>query len=113
MSTLTINNVEIEPILISCLQKRISVHLNNKVIKKGKLILYKKVHYFIQLSLMSDKNIKENFDIPIPFNVENYIEEGILYFDYRVRSLPTQFLPKIPEKVSSAFFDKIIEIKID
>jgi hypothetical protein len=113
MNTLTINNVEIEPILISCLQKRLSIHLNNKVIKKGKLILYKKIHYFIQFSLMSDKNIKENFDIPIPFNVENYSEEGILYFDYRLGSLPTRFLPKIPEKITSVFFDKIIEIKVD
>lgn len=112
MSTLTINNIAIEPLLMSCLQKHVSVHLNNKTIKKGKLLLYRKVHYFIQLALLSDKNNRENFDIPIPFNVENYIDEGILYFDYRLSSLPTKELPRIPEKNTSTYLDKIIEIRI-
>ena len=112
MSTITINHVKLEPILMQCLQKNVSIHMNNKVLKKGRLLLYRKTHYFIQLALLSDKQTKENFDIPIPFNVENYIDEGILYFDYRINSLHAQELPKIPEKGTSVYLNKILEIHI-
>jgi len=113
MSALTINNIKIDSILRLCLQKNISIHMNNKLLKKGRLLLYKKAHYFIQLALLSDKNNKENFDIPIPFDVENYEDEGVLYFDYRISSLHTQELPKIPEKNTSVYLNKILEIKIN
>ena len=61
---------------------------------------------------MSEKGIRENFDLPIPFKVENYQEEGLLYFDYRLKSLEVESLPIIPEKIHSAYFDKILEIQI-
>ena len=61
---------------------------------------------------MSEKGTQENFDVPFPFKVENYSEEGLLYFDYRLKSLEVESLPRMPEKVSSAYFDKILEIQV-
>jgi len=110
-STIHFDQVPGEPFLVSCLQKNLTFSINNKTIKQGKLILFRRVHYFIQIALMSDKNQRENFEIPIPFKVENYFDDGLLYFDYRLKSLQVEELPKIPAKVSSIYFNKILEIQ--
>lgn len=101
-----------EQFLVHCLQKNISFSVNNKVIKRGKLLLFRRFHYFIQIALLTERGTRENFDIPIPFNIEDYLEEGLLYFDYRVKSLEVENLPFITEKVSSIYFDKILEIQV-
>ncbi len=101
-----------ESFLLDCLQKQVIFSIGDKTIKKGRLLLFRRVHYFIQISLLTDKNIRENFEVPIPFKVENYKEDGLLYFDYRVSSLNVQSLPKIPEKVSSSYFNRILEMSV-
>ena len=99
-----------EDFLLSCLQKPISFSINNKVLKKGRLLLFRRAHYFIQVTLQTEKSIRENIEIPIPFKVENYEEDGLMYFDYRLGSLNVSFIPKLPEKVPSVYFNKILEI---
>ena len=114
MSAITaihLDQVPGEPFFVSCLQKNMNFSINNKVIKKGKLLLFRRVHYYIQIALMTDKNVRENFEIPIPFKVEDYSEEGLLYFDYRLDSLQVESLPIIPDKVSSIYFNRILEIQ--
>lgn len=101
-----------ERFLVPCLQKNLSFSINNKSIKRGKLILFKRFHYFIQFSLISDKGFKETFDVPIPFKIEDYGDEGLIYFDYRLSSLEVDSLPLISDKVSSIYFDKILEIQL-
>jgi hypothetical protein len=98
--------------LMSCLQKPIKFSINNKIIKQGKLLLFRKTHYYIQISLYTAKATRENFEIPFPFKWENYQKEGLLYFDYRITSLGVDNLPPIVKKVSSSYFDKILEIQI-
>jgi hypothetical protein len=109
---ITFDEVPGESFLLSCLQKQVSFSIGDKIIKKGRLLLFRRVHYFIQISLLSDKKARENFEIPIPFKVENYKEDGLLYFDYRLNSLGVKNLPKIPEKVSSTYFNKILELSV-
>jgi hypothetical protein len=111
-SSLSLDQIPGEPFLITLLQKNINFLINNKVVRKGKLLLFKRAHYFIQIALASEKGNRENFEIPIPFKVENYSDEGLLYFDYRIKSLEVDVLPRIPEKVSSMYYDKILEIQI-
>lgn len=110
-STINLDQVPGEQFLISSLQKQVNFSINGKQIKSGRLLLFRRVHYYVQIALMTDKNNRENFEIPIPFKVENYQEEGLLYFDYRLDSLETDELPIIPDKVSSVYFNKILEIQ--
>ena len=110
-TTIHLDQVPGEPFLISCLQKNMNFSINNKLIKKGRLLLFRRVHYYIQIALLTEKNLRENFEIPIPFKVENYSDEGLLYFDYRLDSLQVDVLPRIPDKVPSIYFDKILEIQ--
>ena len=111
-SAVHLDQIPGETFLVTCLQQNINLSINNKTIKRGKLLLFKRFHYFIQFALLSERGVKENFDVPIPFKIEEYPEEGLMYFDYRISSLEVEALPKITEKVSSIYFDKILEIEI-
>lgn len=110
--TSNIEHLPGEDILVTCLQKNLSFTINNKQVKRGRLLLFRRFHYFIQIALLSERGIRENFEIPIPFNIEYYPDEGLLYFDYRLNALQVEHLPKIPEKVQSIYFDRILEIQI-
>lgn len=109
---ISMDQVPGEPFLLECLQKNVCFSINNKTIREGKLILFRRVHFYIQLALQTDKTTRENLEIPIPFAVENYRDDGLLYFDYRVRSLHLSDLPIIPEKVPSIYFNKILEMQV-
>jgi hypothetical protein len=101
-----------EKFLTDCLQKNVSFCINNKALKRGRLLLFKRFHYFVQISLLSERGLRENFDIPIPFKIDLYKDEGLMYFDYRLKSLEVDYVPMIKEKVSSVYFDKILEIQV-
>lgn len=98
--------------LVSCLQRNVCFTLNNRQIKRGKLLLFRRIHYFIQVALLTEKGTRENFEVPIPFNVEVHSEEGLMYMDYRLESLGVKNLPKITEKISCLYFNKILELQI-
>ena len=101
------------------LQNNLIFTLGKKVVKQGRLILFKQAHFYIQLSLLSNKNVKEVLEIPIPFYIENYPHEKLIYFDYRFRALAgndtsiSQRLQNVTIKNinPSQYYNKILEIK--
>lgn len=76
-----------EGFLTRHLQTPIKFILGQKVIKQGRLVLFKRAHYYLHITLTTQKNVKESFEIPIPFKVEEYYSEGLAYFDYRMQGL--------------------------
>lgn len=108
-TTISLEHVPGESYFIDLLQKPLRFSINNELIKSGKLLLFRRVHYFIQLALLTNKGARENFEIPIPFRIESHEEDHLLYFDYRLASLGIA-VPQLPEKINSIFFDRILEI---
>lgn len=102
-----------EEVLLNFLQKQVAFSLGSKTFKRGKLILFRKIHYSIQISIVNDKQAKENFEIPIPFCVEPHFNDGLVYFDYRVQALKVENLPTYIKKPSSNYFNKILEISLN
>jgi hypothetical protein len=100
-----------EDFFVTCLQKNLGFCIGNKTIKCGKLLLFKRSHFFIQITLSNQKKEKENFEIPFPFKIETHGDEGIMYFDYRLEALDIP-APIIQSKVSSSYFNKILEISV-
>ena len=108
-----------EMFFTSSLQNNLIFTLGKKVVKQGRLILFKQAHFYIQLSLLSKKNVKEDLEIPIPFYIENYPHEKLIYFDYRFRALAgndtsiSQRLQNVTIKNinPSQYYNKILEIK--
>lgn len=108
-----------ETFLTRHLQTPIKFTLGEKVIKQGRLVLFKRAHYYLHITLMTDKNNKESFEIPIPFRVEEYYHEGLAFFDYRLQGLlglkselnERLFRVKIKNTNPSQYYNKILEIK--
>lgn len=101
------------------LQSSIKFILGEKVIKQGRLVLFKRAHYYLHITLLTSKNVKESFEIPIPYKVEEYHHEGLAYFDYRLQGLCglqdeiNQRLAKVKIKNinPSQYYNKILEIQ--
>jgi hypothetical protein len=114
-----IDNYPGEAFFTSSLQNSLVFTLGKKIVKQGRLILFKQAHFYIQLTLLSNKNVKEVLEIPIPFFTENYPLEKVIYFDYRFRALAgndvsiSQRLQNITIKNGnpSQYYNKILEIK--
>lgn len=100
-----------ETFLTKCLQQQLVFRINEKVIKKGRLILFRRNHFFIQITILNDKLIRESFEVPFPLSVETYEKEGLIYFDYRINSLRLSAPLISKKKVSSSYFNKILEIQ--
>ena len=99
------------------LQKNLAFEINNKTIKKGKLILFVQRNFHVTFILENDKNGKEKLEIPVPFFIESYPEDNLLFFDYRIATLCKMFKEaenhiKIfsMKKSKSKFFDSILTI---
>jgi hypothetical protein len=108
-----------ETFLTRHLQSPIKFILGQKIIKQGRLVIFKRTHYYLHITLLTSKNNKESFEIPIPFKVEEYIHEGLAYFDYRIQGLCglTEEINKRLSKVKikninpSQYYNKILEIQ--
>ena len=92
------------------LQKPVKFVLGSKILKTGRLILFRKNHFFLQVTLLNHLNQRENFEIPFPFKLELYKNEGLVYFDYRTAALNLT-TPILVKKVSSTYFNKILEVQ--
>lgn len=108
-----------EGFLTRHLQMPVKFTLGEKIIKQGKLIIFKRTHYYIQITLQGNKATKESFEIPIPFKTEEYRNEGLIYFDYRLSSLVgySEDLLQRARNIKfkninpSQYYDKILEIQ--
>lgn len=108
-----------EEFFTKSLQSPVQFTLGSKTIKQGRLIIFKRTHYYIQITLLNSKNIKESFEIPIPFKTDYYPDEGLIFFDYRnvslaginqeIGTLMSSF--KLKNTSPSQYFNKILEIK--
>jgi hypothetical protein len=114
-----LDNIPGMSVLESVLQRNIQVNLNKKTVKTGRLILFKRIHYYIHLTFLNCKNNIENYEIPIPFAIEYYPENGLIYFDYRIGTLAkkhTDIAKKLKSyrehavQNTSNFYDRILEI---
>jgi hypothetical protein len=101
------------------LQAPIKFTLGHKVVKQGRLVLFKRAHYYLHITLLTSKSNKESFEIPIPYKVEEYVHEGLAYFDYRLPGLCglnedlNKRLGKVKIKNTnpSQYYNKILEIQ--
>jgi hypothetical protein len=100
------------------LQHTLTLTLGKKTVKQGRLIIFKRTHFYIQLTLQNSRNNKENIEIPIPFFTEYYPDENVMYFDYRIGTLfnsknleedVTDF--KLKNIQPSQYFNSILEIQ--
>ena len=114
---MSISGTELEKCCKFLLQKNITFELGNKNYKQGKLLIFQQKNFYLTFILDSVKKKNEKVEIPIPFDIEPHYDEGLIYFDYRLKTL-SKFSPEIetyllfyPTKVSgNKFWDTILTL---
>lgn len=114
---MTIHGTDLEEACKFLLQKEITLELNRKTFKRGKLILFYQKNFFIVFIMKTTKKDKEKIEIPIPYGVEMHCDDNLIFFDYRIKTL-AKYSPEIetnlilyPKKVASnKFWDTILTI---
>jgi hypothetical protein len=114
---MNINNTPLEEACKFLLQKNISLEVNNKIFKSGKLLLFYQKNFYLTFVLNSNKKDKDKVEIPIPFETETHFEDNLIYFDYRIKTLSKlapdmeNYLKIYPSKVASnKYWDTILTI---
>ena len=84
---------------IPFLQKNISIMLDNKTLKQGRLLLFCIKDFYLNFTLMCGNGTK-TFELPYPF--DTYMESltsHVLILDYKLKTL-TNTVPSLDENVS-------------
>ncbi len=113
-----ITDTNLEKVLKQMLQRYLIVHKDKRVIKKGKLILFKQNNFNVDFHLIVPKKDKPIiYSLPIPFNTS--ISSRYVLFDYRLNSLVknnldmyNQLMHIIPAK-KSKFYNAEIYIEME
>jgi hypothetical protein len=116
---MNINGTNLEESCKYLLQKSISLELNGKIFKQGKFILFYQKNFYLTFILNTHKKEGDKIEIPIPFDIESHLDDGLIYFDYRIKTL-SKLAPEIENylKVYPAagsknkFWDTILTINI-
>ncbi len=108
-----------EEFLTQSLQNQLCLMIDDRQVKRGRLLHFKKHHFCIVLTLLTPKDNTENTEIPLPFIVEEHHEDQkvMAYFDYRVKNIipncsNNENLDKIlcNYSIKNQYFNKILEI---
>lgn len=113
---ISIEETELEAGLKHLLQKQVCFRIGGKPWKSGKFLLFNQSNFYIELILDTVKK-RERFEIPVPFSVEQWKEDGLLYLDYTFKTISKNNAPIISLISSlsvdkkSRFYNTILEIE--
>jgi len=112
-----INGTHIEKCCKDLLQKNVTFELKNKVLKRGKIVLFFQRNFHLVFLIDSEKKSKDKIEIPIPFKITRDDDKNVLQFDYRISTLSNHFStaePNLtvftPKLAKNKFFDTILKI---
>ena len=67
------------------LQKNVSFCLGTKNVRKGKLLLYNIIDYYINFTIRTNKDVNKVYEIPYPYDITN-VDEGVR-LSYKISTL--------------------------
>ena len=76
----------VEKQLECLLQRNIKFVVNEKVLKRGKLLMYRVKDFYIKFVIINNKNEQKYYEIPYPFAIHN-VENNDVVFDYTFDTL--------------------------
>jgi len=112
-----------EQIFKKYFQRQITIRIGDYEVKTGRLLLIRnniiQNNFYFELIIENTKKVIV-FKLPYPFALDEYPDEGLLYLDYRFKTLINdpalvyrlqQIEQNIGSKKPSKFIDTIIEIQ--
>lgn len=114
---------QLDSILKKYFQKQVELLVDDNPIKQGQFLLFRNLlyhnNYFFELHIRRKGKI-DSIKIPYPFGIEEYPEEGLIFLDYRNKTLlknQPALLTKLQSFIDtqpndkSKFYNKILEIR--
>ena len=100
-------------ILERFLQQEVMFNIEHKTVRKGKLLLYNLDNYHVKFTILTNKNLTKNYEIPYPFKlIEN---DNNIRFSYRIDDLcrdnqaKIDYISEITDQPSK-LYDKTIRL---
>ena len=99
------------------LLKQIEVTVNNKLLRRGTLLLYSIKDFYVNFTIKNDNDEHKVFELPYPFDIVSKEIKGkqILIFDYSLNALSFDnkmlydyLCCMVPEKVSKFYNSKLL-----
>jgi hypothetical protein len=113
------HNTNLEKVFCPFFQQNINFILNDKIIKRGKFLLFKQDGYLIEFNLQCIGSQKsKKYEIPYPFKIEFHPDEQLILFDYRLKTLTSNknmidLIRKHHNMINNnKFYDNILELII-
>lgn len=79
------NTEKLEKSISHLLQRTIQFRVGDKILRKGKLIIFRVKDFYITFTFINDKGETKHYDVPYPFSLKT-TETGA-HFDYTLNSL--------------------------
>lgn len=67
------------------LQRNAKFNVNKKTLREGKVILYNQKDFYIEFVIITKKDIRKIYEVPVPFNIS--VDNNTVYFDYTLKSI--------------------------
>ena len=110
--------INLKKSLETILQRNVKFCVNDKILREGKIILYNLKDFTLEFTIITKKDQKKTYEIPVPFGVAQ--EPNRVLFDYSVSTLCRQnskhmcdiklISSSIPKK--SKLYDNILYIEM-
>lgn len=100
-------------ILERFLQQDVMFNVDHKTVRKGRLLLYNLDNYHVKFTILTNKNLTKNYEIPYPFKLID--EDTCLRFSYKVTDLcndnskKVQFVESITRETNK-LYDRTIRL---
>ena len=111
-----ISNTSFEESLKDLLQRKVKIHLNNRIWRSGRFLLFKQSGFYLELILKSSK--RERFEVPLPFDIFFDKKSSTMFFDYRFSTLThgdkelLELIDQIEVTKKSRFHDTLMGIEV-
>lgn len=67
-------------LLENYLQRDVNFNIEHKTVRRGRLLLYNINDYYIKFTIMTNKNVQKNYEVPYPFLIENHDTHVIMSY---------------------------------
>ena len=108
------DNVHINlKVLENFLQRDVNFNIEHKTVRRGRLLLYNINDYYIKFTIMTNKNLQKNYEVPYPYMIENHDSHVVL--SYKIHDLVRgnnnkEIIARQFEPVPNKLYDKNLYI---
>lgn len=95
------------------LQRDVNFNIEHKTVRRGRLLLYNINDYYIKFTIMTNKNLQKNYEVPYPYMIKNHDSHVVL--SYKIHDLVRgnnnkDIIARQFEPVSNKLYDKNLYI---